>query len=292
MLVLDDPQLGELELRSSPYCVVDFQIGSATPRTVMRNRALSNGAFDDTKYTGSRAITVTLMFNDVPAACSTATTPTMQELFDRILPYMNVQRRPVLRWSLPGSGAQRQTIVRGESAPMVIARRKHPVLVLSFISADGEITSAGDPKCQAIDPAIDVEEGRAYNLTYDRDYPPSLAVGDRLVVVDGNEAAHWTLTIFGAVTEPFFKVNDITIFTDQGEGLDLPADSNIVISTRDKTIYLNGNPADSRYDRTNFTAWTWSDLMLQPGENLVRFGAQLLGPGASALLCWRPTWAG
>jgi hypothetical protein len=289
MLVLDDPKLGELELRSSPYCVIDFQIGSATPRPVMRNRALSSGAFDDTQFAGSRAITVSLMFNESPCAPGQ---PTMQQLYDRILPYMNVKRRPTLRWSLPGSGAERQTTVRGESAPVVITRAKHPVLVLSFVSADGEITSAGDPQCQPIDPAIDIEEGRPYDLTFNRSYPPSLAVGDRLVLVDGNEPAHWTLTIFGEVTDPFFKVNDTTIFTNLGEGVDLPADSNLVISTRDKTMYLNGNAADSRYDRTNFTAWTWSDLLLQPGENLVRFGAVVLGPGASALLCWRPTWAG
>lgn len=291
MITLTDPALGTLELRSDPFIVVGFDISSPATRAVARNRALADGTFDDTRYTGARAVTVTVRLNEKLCG-GTQADATMQALFDRLLPFMHPKRRLTLAWSLPGSGDQRQMTVRGDSAPVSIQQAKHPVVVLQFVAPDAEITSAGDPICTSIVPAVDTELGRAYDLAFDRSYPASSAIGDRTVTVAGNAPAHWDLTIFGELTNPSFKVNGTTIFMSSGDGVDIVEGENLTISTRERTVLLNDNPADPRYDRTNFTAWTWGDLLLQPGPNQIRFGAEVLGPGASALLCYRPTWAG
>lgn len=285
MIVLDEDTLGELELLADPFVLVGFQIGSPARRTVMRSRALANGAFDDTRFTGPRAVTVALRLNE--ARCGGAD---MQTLFDRILPYTEPWRRPRLRWTLPHSAAERELVVRGEDAPTVIDGPRHPVLAVSFV-ASGAVTSP-DEVCMLINPGTDTEQGRTYNLTFNRTYPASQAIGNRLVNQAGNTDAHWTASIFGAVTNPYLRINGVEVNFNQNGGLDLAAGSSVVIDTLARTIYLDGDPASSRYSRTNFTAWSWADLLLKPGDNLVRFGGSVVGAGGSVNLCWRPTWAG
>jgi hypothetical protein len=196
----------------------------------------------------------------------------------------------VLRWSLPGSGGvEREMVVRGEDAPVVISGRTKQAIVLSFVSADGDITSP-DQECLLIQPSDVSEAGRQYNLTFDRDYPTSTPAGEVLVTQNGNEPAHWTATIFGDVTGPSLRVNGSTVAWP--DAYNLPADATIVIDTKAKTILLNGVAFDSVYGLTNFTDWQWADLMLQPGANAVMYFAQSLGTGTVMQMCWRPTWAG
>lgn len=287
---LIDARLGELELRRTPFTVIGFQIGSRAPRVVRRNRALADGMIDDTRFVGGRAVTVSLMLNEDLCA---RPTETMQDLFDRLLPFMAARRRPRLRWTVPGSPHERELVVRGEDAPVIIERDKHPAIVLSFDAADGEITTPFNPEtdCTLIEPAIDVETGRTYDLVFNRTYPPSAAVGDRIVVQGGNERAHWSGVIFAGTgtTDPYVRINGVTLsFTD----LVLPEGSTIVIDTRDRTMWLNGVPGDSVHQYSNFTQWAWEDLMLDAGTNSMRFGAAALGSGAVLQLCRRKTWAG
>lgn len=317
MMTLTDPTLGTLVLHgdnptTDPFIVAGFTIGSLAVRPVMRTRALSNGQLDDTRFTGGRAVTVAIRLNE--KYCGPLAGDTMQDLLDRLLPYMNPRRRPVLTYTLPGSdGSPRQLTVRGDSAPVQIAGSKHQAVVLSMISPDGEITTAGDPVCIDLNPAGDVELGRVYPAgTTDpgntagrvypagttepgnvagRVYPASLAIGDRVYINAGNEEAHWILQIFGGCTNPFFTINGVTVNFNNNGGLVLPVGASVIIDTREQTIRLNGNPADPRYSKTNFTAWSWSDLMLKPGENPMRFGASVIGTG-QARFCSLPTWAG
>lgn len=290
MIFLDDPELGTVELHGDPYTVTSFQIGSPAVRAAARNRALANGTRDTTRYTGARAATVSVTLND--QFCGNGAVA-MQTLFDRLMPYTVPRRRPTMRWSLPGDDTkQRQMVVRGDTAPIVIQSRRHPVLAIGFVAPEGEITSAGDPVCTLVDPALDVELGRAYDLLFNRTYPASSAIGDRLLVVDGNEQAHWTATMFGDLQNPFVLINGVRIDWASNGGLAIGPGQSLQVDTRDKTMYVNGDPLSPRFDRANFTEWNWSDILLRPGRNTIRFGAGVLGTGATMQFCYRPTWAG
>mgnify|MGYP000966307008 CR=1 FL=1 len=293
MITLSEPTLGELELRGSPFLVSSFQIGSRAPRGVMRSRALADGMIDDTRYAGSRAVTLAVTVNERdcgPAADRT----TIQGLLDRLLPYMQPRRRCTLTWSLPGSDVRRQLTVRGDSAPVQIENPRHPRLVLQFIAPDGEITTPGVHTLR-IDPASDVESGRVYStgteLKFDRNYPVLGATGSKTVTQQGNEPAHWRLTIFGGAVNPFFTINGVTIDMSSNGGHTVAAGSSLVIDTRNRYIWADDSPLTPKYDRSNFTEWAWSDLLLQPGDNTVRFGADTL-TGGQAQLEWSDTWAG
>lgn len=290
MLRLHDDGLGGLDLGCEPFVVVSFEIGSRQVRPVVRNRALADGTFDETKYTGARVITAVLRLNEDDPACSGPNGVTMQSLFDQVLPYMSPRRRPTLSWSLLGSASDvRATTVRGVDAPMLIEQRRHPVLALQFVSPSGVIVSQGSdvPTCVRIDPTEDVEEGRTYDLEYNREYPPSPGIGDRQVTNRGTAPAHWRGTLQGEVEDPFLRVNGIDVVF---EGLTLPLGSYLTIDTENRTMYLNDDPTESRYGLSNFTQWSWDDLLLSPGTSLLRFGGAELGVGARAEVCFAPTW--
>lgn len=285
MIQLVDDDLGTLELRSDPFCVVSYQISSRAVRSNVRVRALADGHVDDTRFVAGRAATVAVRLVDDRCEGSY----TIQGLVDVLAPYMAARRRPVMRWSLPGTdGVMRQMTVRGEAMPLIIAGARFPTLACSFVS-DGEITSP-EQECTTISPSSDTELGREYDLEFDRVYPESAPVGSRLVTQNGNEPAHWTGTIYGPVTDPFLEVNEASITWDENGGLTLLAGEYLTIDTRERTMYFNGDTGESRYDRTNYSEWWWDDLLLQPGLNELRFG-DTVEEGGSFSLCWHSTWA-
>lgn len=304
---LIDDHLGTLELGCAPYVVVSVQLGSPTVREVMRNRSLANGAFDDTRFFGSRAITVNLRLKNTTEGCAGPIDGSMQELIDRVTPYMAPNRRPWLRWQLPGGLQQRMAQVRGASWPVTVAGPRYPVLPLQWVSASGELYdgSTRDPTCTEIRPSTDVEAGRHYNAPEDafgpyyknasgtqgRQYPAQLPLGARQINNPGTATANWMLYIYGVTTNPRFTINGTTIEFDRNGGINLVnATDFVVVDSRERTVLLNGDPAESRYNRTNYAEWMWEQVKLQPGTNLVRFDGDTLTATSRAVLCYRPAY--
>lgn len=285
---LHEPKLGTLVLGCDPFVVASIQVGSPAIRVNTRDVALGDGTLDDTRYMGARAITVALRLKN-GGVCGGET---MQALIDAVTPYMHASRRPILTWQLAGSEDVRAATVRGVAWPYTFAAPKALVLPLQFTVPSGEIMAgaaggASAAICETIIPTADVEAGRTYDLTFDRSYPPSTPVGSRTIMNPGNHDAHWKLTIFGPVTNPSWTVNGVEMeFT----GLTLLAGQNLTISTRRRTILFDDNPADSRYNLVNYTDWGWEDLVLGPGENVVRFAGGGLSAATSAQLCYTPTF--
>lgn len=288
--VLSDPELGDLALGDSPYIVTQLQLGSPVVRRVVRNRALANGTFDNSRFTAARAITVSIGLDDRPCEGH----PNMQALLDTILPYMSAQRRPTLRWRLPGGTAEREAVVSGATWPFDLNGKRGQTLVLGFVCPDGKVVSAGGPICVPITPSLDTEGGRVYPEVYTDGgrgpYVASGSIGSRTITNLGSAPADWTLTMFGATTNPTFLINGIPVsFTRMG-GLEIVGGQSVVIDTVAKTALLNGEAQSSVYPYMNFDQWTWDDLKLRPRENKVRFSATALSLASTGLLCYVPTW--
>lgn len=285
---LSDPDLGTLALGTDPYIVPTLEIGSPVVREVVRNRALADGALDDTKFLGTRAITMAIRFNDV--GCNVQRS--MQELIDDLTPYMSPRRRPTLTWALPGSDDRRAAIVRGAAWPFVLEGPKAQTIALQWVVPSGEILAGGPEarRCTTIKPSGDVEAGRTYNWTPPRVYPPSEPIGSRKISNPGTANAHWTLTIFGPVTNPDFTINGIKFAADRRGGVVIAAGQTLVVDTRSRTVLLNGVAGASRYQNVNFEEWTWDDLLLRPGDNTVRFQGTALNAASAAEICYTPTY--
>lgn len=273
------PGAGVRECNPFGYVVTGWQIGFPAERPVVRNRALGDGVIDNTRFFGARAVSmaITLDVNKQDPQVS----------IDNLTAYMTPHRRPRLAWQIPGSSLERSLLVRGVDAPVSIAGKQAHVITASFIGVYGVLESAEESTI-TINPGEDSETGRTYDLTFDRVYPPSAGLGERLVVNEGNEVADWEATIFGPAVNPILTVNGTDISFDRDGGLTLAAGESVTINTRDRTIFLNDDPTESRYDKVNFTEWSWEQIRLQPGENVIRYEEATLS--GSCTFTWRSAW--
>ena len=281
--------LGTLILGTDPYVVANLQIGSPAVRENLKARALSDGVNDNTRYLGSRAITATLRLKSLTHCDG----PPMQDLLDRVTPYMHPRRRPTLTWQLYGSDTPRAAIVRGVTWPYTIDGPKYPTIALSWIVPSGQIVEGGPDArhCVTIQPAGEIETGRTYDLVPDRHYADQGPIGTRYVFNEGTDWAHWDLTIHGPVVNPRFIINGIEIRFDRNGGLTLGEGEYVVLDTRARTVLLDGNDSESRYGNMNYDEWNWDQVRLKPGQNQVRFTGDNLTTQSTAVLCWTGSFA-
>lgn len=223
----------------------------------------------------------------------------MQDLFDRLAPFFVQDRRSVLSWVLPGETAnRRETIVRGVSFPQNVSG-KHPTVVLGFRSETGAVytspVKAEDgtdiyPQRLRISPSADIEAGRSYDLTFDRTYPPSNAVGSRSLPIEGTDKADWVLRIYGACTGPSFLVNGTLMYWPS---LEVTTGGWFTVDTAEETMLYLDDEDQPVLDKSNFAEWEWPDMLLDSklNPNQIRFDADEITSTAYAEIEWSPHWA-
>ena len=294
---LTDPQLGELDLgpidlgagvtACNPlgYVVTGWEIGFPAERPVARNRALGNGTIDSTRFLGSRAVSLAVVID--------VNKQDPQYAIDSLTAYMTPNRRPRLSWCIPGSTQERSLLVRGVDAPVSIAGRQAHVVSASFVGVNGVLESSngdgpGGVNTATISPGSDTEAGRTYDLDFDRSYPPTAGIGSRIVRNLGNQTADWTATIFGPSVDPMLTINGVDLAFTRNGGLTLIGGESVTVSTLNRTVLLNDDPTESRYDRVNFTEWAWDDVRLKPGDNTFRYEEASLD--GTVEVSWRSAW--
>jgi hypothetical protein len=282
--VLSAPDLPDLDIECvDGFVLVDLQVGFPSERPVVRARALADGFIDQSTFLGQRAITVTVRLDQRVS--------NSQALIDQLMPFLSPRRRVFLTWSLPGSPAElRQIEMRGVDAPLVIAQPKYYTIVCQFVSTGPFLTSP-DEQCETVDPlGLPEEIGREYDLEFDREYVPTPPVGGFFAVNNGTAPAHWRATIRAQATDPILTVRDSQLNFSQAGGITLFTGQTLVIDTLDRTILLNNDPTESRYDRVNFEDWAWDDLLMRPGLNLFRLQGTGFNFTSQLQICWRDTY--
>jgi len=288
MIYLEDPDLGRLDLECEDgFTVNSFEIGFPVVREVTRGRAISDGVFDDTRYLGARVVTVTLRM--VSGGCNPA--GSSQSLIDQVMPYLSPRRRPRLVWSLQRDpGEMRSATVRGLNAPVIITQKAYPTVVFQWVTIDS-FTESPLLNCLSVRPDDPPEEeGREYDLTFDRQYVPIPPVGGFFAFNAGNAPAHWRATITALATDPTLTVGSNQLIFDRNGGISLVTGQTLVIDTKERTILLNDDPTESRYDRVNFEDWVWDDLLMQPGFNLFRLQGTGFNFRTELEVCWRDSY--
>ena len=288
---LHEEQLGTLDLgplrpsadvrhcNAAGYIVTGWEIGFPAERAVVQNRALADGVFDSTQFFGARAVSMAITLD--------VNKQDPQLAIDDLTAYMTPHRRPRLSWVIPGSTIERSLLVRGVDAPLSIAGRQAHVISASFVGVNGVIESPVETVIE-IRPGFESEQGRTYDLLFDRVYPPSLGIGQRIARNEGNEVADWRATIFGPAVNPILTINGIDISFSENGGLTLLAGESVTIDTLNRTIFLNNDPSESRYDRVNFTEWSWESVRLQPGDNVIRYEEPTMSGSCS--FAYRSAW--
>ena len=270
-LIADDIDPSVLDLSCGlGWSVEQLQIGFPAVRPVVRNRALDDGAFDETTFVGQRAVTLTVRFDGRQF---------MQGFIDQIMPFVSPRRRPQMQYQLSGSGDVRTLSLRGVDAPVVIDGPSYQAVSVSWVSTES-YARGSEEKCVTLETSS--EEGRTYDLTFDRVYGSSSFVASTSVNVVGNVPSPWVVTIFADVTDPAFRINGVEVsFT----GVSLAGGATLVIDAEARTMLLDGDPTQSVFGDSNFFDWTWDDLYLRPGENLIEYLGSPLD-ASSMTLCY------
>lgn len=262
------------------YSLESLQVGFPGERPVVRSRALSDGAFDESKYLGQRAVTMTVRL---------ATRTQTQALIDQLLPFMSPRIRPTLAYALAGDNPfpVRSLTLRGVDAPVVIDGPFYQAVTCSWVSSDPFIYGEGE-RCTFLTVTAE-EEGRVYDLTFDRIYGGGGSVASVVITNNGTAPAQWRASLSATTTNPSLRINGVLVTTAANGGVVLAGSDTLEIDTRERTCLLNGDPTLSRYNRLNYADWTWDDLVLQPGDNLIEY---ILDPGDESTMtfCWYDTW--
>ncbi len=300
-IALWEPTLGRLDIGNLPFVVESFQIGSPEIRDNIKNRALIDGVFDDTQYHGASTITVNVRLAAHLKCNVNVGSYYLATLRDSLVAYMHPRLRPRLYWRYPGDpgpiegatmgasdGAGQWAEVRGASWPLVIAGPKYPSMTVQFKNPLGQMY-LGDPESAPNSATAypgGEASGRAYDLTFDRDYPNvAIPVGSAIIHNDGNSYAGFTLQVHG----PFDAGATLTL-----NGVQIDFDTALLINeyvefrTLNKTILRE--TGNSYYPSTNFGEWDWEDLLLPHGDSVMNFdGVDGGSPSGWATIEWYST---
>jgi hypothetical protein len=301
-VALWEPTLGRLELGNLPFVVESFQIGSPEIRDNIKNRALSDGVFDDTMYHGASAITLTTRLAPHVKCRSDIADYWMATLRDTLVSYMHPRLRPRLYWCYPGDfgsmsdhmgesdGAGQWAEVRGASWPFTVNQPKYPTLAVQFKNPLGQMYLGDPQESPHTATALPGAEpnGRVYDTNYNvgRDFPNvPIPVGTAVIHNNGNSLAGFRLVVTGPFDAGATVVlNGVAIELNQA----LLVNQYVEFRTLNKTI-LREN-ALSYYPYTNFGDWDWDDLLLPHADSYMTFdGASLGAPSGFATIEWYST---
>lgn len=282
-LTLSADGLTDLVLTSEAgFCYVDLDLGFPVVRGVVDDRPDADGTDDTTVYFGSRAVSLSMVVQSGGGF-------TKQENLDRVVRFMSPRLRPELRYVLEEGGDERRVVLRAANvaAPLVAphwlsAQRA----LLSWVAPDG-VQELAVEETGLLEAAQDIEAGRVYPLTFNREYPESTPIGVATVTNAGNAPTYPTIECYGPCTNPRVE-NQTAGLQFELVDLTLAAGEFVEIDMRARTVLLNGLSNQSRYDRVDFATSMWWPLL--PGDNTLRYYPETFDTGAEAIVRYRSAW--
>lgn len=266
-----------------------LDLGDAITRAVSDDIPDADGTDDTTVYFGARNITLQVIL--LPDSGLWALRQHLRAFTSpRLRPYMYVQQSADAPEQQIQLRRSQYTDVIGDGPRMATqADPEAAIVTIQWVAPLGILESAVQHSQDVFAVATGAAVGRAYSLAFSRVYPASPVLGSATVVNAGNTDAYPLIRIYGPVTEPVLDNNT------QGKslaftGLTLVAGEYLEIDTRAKTILLNSDPTNSRYDKLAFPTSQW--WTLSPGNNIVRFHPTTFTDGVTlANFTWRDAFA-
>ncbi len=270
LLSLDNPDAG--------WVVTKVDVGTPVAREVASDRPNSDGTDDTSALVGGRNIVIglTLLGAD------------RQTQFDYLAPYLDQRARPLLRIATERGTAYRVAKVRSTgdvSAPWERPGRLD--LTLGFRTVDSPYFTGATARTATAWPNPDAP-GRAYDLVYDRTYPPTAGWGPGRPTNTGNRPAQWTARIFGPITGPGLTHDETGKAVKFTSGLVVAAGDYLTVDSATRTAVVNGLAGSSRYSFLDFAATNWFEL--KPGPNTVRLTSLAYSVPAQAEIAWKDTY--
>ena len=263
-----------------------FNPGFPEIRDVSEKRPSQNGTFDFTRYFGARAITL-----EVALASELQDDPlvTDQVLQDQLRRWMAPDVRAYLYIRYDSADEYRRIKIRPSnlgSSLSFLHHRDFRKVSLGWRGVDGIFESSVLQE-ESLEPSVAVELGRTYDQAYDKTYAASAVIGAKTVYNNGNVSVFPLVAIYGACTQPRIENQTTGDKLEFLASYTLNAGEYLLIDFAEGTVLLNGDAANSRYDKIDFASGISKWWSLIPGINLLRFYPLSFTTPSKALLSWR-----
>ena len=247
------------------YVPQNLNLGFPEVREVSSKRPSANGTFDYTSLFGAKAVSASIgMASElVPGA-------TDQVLEDRLRLWVMPSVRAYLYYRFAAADDWRRVFIRGAAASLGLnfVKNGFRIITLGWKAPDGVNESATET-VETVNPGSSIEDGRDYDLVFDRTYPASAVIGAKPISNLGNAPVYPRVRIYGPCTQPRIENQTTGKALEFDASFSLLAGEFLEIDFQVGTVLLNGNPLNSRYQFVDFAASEWWDLI--PGINLIRF---------------------
>lgn len=243
------------------FIVQAIDLGDAETRVVSEPAPDADGTIDTTTLIGARSVTLNVKLR--PGVGQT------KEQMRRMLRAFTAPRLTNLYmyFSLDGLAEQR-ILLRRSQFSNVIQNPAYANCVVQWVAPLGIIESSLLHSQLVYASGATPPGGRTYPLTYPRSYPAATPVGTATVHNDGTAPAYPLLRLYGPCTDPV--IDNLTqgyslVFTS----LTVAASDFVEVDTRARTIYLNGDPTASLYNKLSYPTSHW--WTLSPGDNTIKY---------------------
>lgn len=271
------------------YVPQRFNPGFPEIRDVSERRPSQNGTFDFTNHFGARAVTLQVSIahelQDNPAV-------TDQILEDGLKKWMLPNIRCFLYIRFNALESYRRIELRSVNAASPLAfitKTDFRSVSMSWRGINGVFEGA-EEQTETLEPSSTVETGRAYDLTFDRTYPASDVIGAKILTNYGNAPSLPVILIYGPVTQPRIENQTTGKKLEFLAAYSLVAGEYLLIDFEEGTVSLNGDIANSRYDKLDFAGGisTWWELI--PGDNSIRYYPLSYTAPSKAIVKWRSNY--
>jgi hypothetical protein len=236
----------------------------------------AHGMFDTTQWFGERAITAVMT---LPAGVAA------DAAFDTLAGLMNPGLRLYAYIQRPGWSTERRAVVRSSAftcAPGVVRQAQCVWKMPAAVFEDSVLSSA------TLTPSGSAEGGFSFPLSFPLSFNFGLVPGAGFVSVAGNIPAVPIISIYGPCTDPLVRL----VATGQQvafKGLTVADGDFLQIDLGNRTVHMNGDPAQSRYSTLDFTSSSWWTLPVGANQQVV-FSAQAPSGACQAIISWRSRW--
>lgn len=262
------------------FTVASINLGFPVVRTVSAARPDADGEDESTQFFGARAVSLSGF------AYSTDTVG-RQAVLDRLAAFQRPGVDVYLYFTF--EDAERRMRLRASQLGATISRPVFAPVQVSWRAPDG-IQEAVDETVETAGASADVEAGRDYDLVYPRVYPASTPVGTFTVTNEGTVNVSPVLRLYGPCTNPRIEnqtTGQALEFTANG-GVTLASGEYVEVDVKERTVRLNGDATQSRYNRLDVSSSEWWQLV--PGDNDLRYYPETFTSPASAEVRFRSAW--
>lgn len=265
----------ELDNPPGGWFCSSLDLGYPDVRDVVNNRPDRDGVDDRTTLMGGRVISA-----DVTALKGAGAR--IDAVASSFAPFMVPSARPVLHYVLDRPGAPERTFrVRASAYQWPIAGPDQRDVNLQWLADD---PVARDPTAKTVISwsGSSTGAGRAYNLAFNRTYPPgggSPVFG--VINTPGDVPIRPLYRIYGPITGPYLYLSSAIwspppVIWFQTSFV-LGAGQWVDVDSASKTVYLNSDPTQSAATSLDWQRTTWPVIPPQTNVTLALYGSSTSG---------------